>query len=126
MRNARREHTDRGQLFALSHLSLGSKKLLGSLRHFVLQRLHQIPHLLSGLIECGCHLVKGSRNQAEFIAAAHRYGLVQLAACDIFGTCFEILQWQVNQSLQQQANGQSKKKDEGNRNADDLDGLRLH
>ena len=126
MCNARREHTDRGQLFALRHLRLGSKKLLRSLRHFVLQCLHQVPHFLAGLMECGCHLVKGSGNETEFITAAHRNGLIQFAAGHILGASFEISQWQVDQTLQQQTNGESKKKDEADRNADDVNGMRTH
>ena len=49
----------------------------------------------------GRHVIEGTRHATKFVRAAHRNGLVELTRPDFFGAGLQVLQWNVNQALQQ-------------------------
>ena len=80
MGDAGGEQADRGQLFAAHRLGLRAAQLLGPFFHLLLERVPPFPQLRLGIAQSAGHGIERGRQLAEFVVAAHRDRLLEIAA----------------------------------------------
>ena len=77
--DARGQQSDRGELFAAHRLGLSEAQLLRPAFHLLFERPAPITQLLPRLAQGVGHAIEQRSKFAEFVFAAHRYRLIQIA-----------------------------------------------
>ena len=124
MSDAGGEQADRSQLFPARGLGLGNAQFLGPLFHFLLQRAPPFPQFLLGILQGRRHGVEGARQLAEFVVAAHRNRLVQIAGGKPSGPVFQVVQGNLDQAVHEEADDERGDDDEAQ--GENADGDCIH
>ena len=113
------EQADRGELLAAHGFGLRAAQFLRAAFHSLLERVPPFAQLLARFAQGVGHAVEHGGKLAEFIVAAHRDRLVQIAGRQPLRAAFEIAQRQIDQAVHEEADRQRGNQDECQGNAGD-------
>ena len=119
MGDAGGEQPDRGELLAAHGLGLRAAQFLRPLFHLLLERMRPIAQLRPRIAQGVGHAIERRGELAEFVAAAHRDRLVEIAGGESLRPAFEVAQRQVDQTVHEEADRQRRDHDEPQRKAGD-------